>query len=359
MREDVKSVSTRPERSIYAGAARQIHSRTTVATIAASMDLSKRVHPSLRPFMRTSPTLLPLILIAILFLLLLPTLTSFSRPPCPPSTSSDLISLTSARPLASLHPTHLVIVAGHAIFTGPSYTASALATESNWALEPYQTGFVATFLSHIRRGIDLARASPLSILIFAGGATRASASPRTEAGTYFEAAASLGLTPPLRNRTHIEPFSRDSFENILFSICRFKQLSGVYPQKMSVVSFEFKRARFENLHRRALRFPRKDFTFAGIDPPPAPGGMRGSYAARERASTIGPFSRDPYGCRERVLRDKRVLRNAASLMFHPYPGGCEEIAPLFTYCGRTVFPGSLPWDQRDDVVDEIDASKVR
>lgn len=323
------------------------------------MVLSRRVHLSLRPFLRASPSLLLLIpIIALLFLLLLPSPAFFSRPPCPQSTSSDLISQTSARPLASLHPTHLIIVAGHAIFTGPSWTPSALATESNWALEPYQTGFVATFLAHIRRGITLASASPLSVLIFAGGATRASAAPRTEAGTYFEVAAALGLAP-LRNRTHIEPFSRDSFENILFSICRFKQLSGDYPQKISVVSFEFKRARFENLHRRALRFPREDFAFTGIDPPPAPGGMRGSYAARERASTVGPFSRDPYGCRERVLRDKRVLRNAASLMFHPYPGGCEEIAPLFTYCGRTVFSGSLPWDKRDGVVDEIDASKVR
>jgi hypothetical protein len=46
--------------------------------------------------------------------------------------------------------------------------------------------------------------------------------------------------------------ARDSFENLLFSLCRFHELTGCYPTDVTVVSFEFKRWRFSNLHRQAV-----------------------------------------------------------------------------------------------------------
>lgn len=52
-----------------------------------------------------------------------------------------------------------------------------------------------------------------------------------------------------------EEFARDSYENLLFSICRFHEYTGNYPRNITVVSFEFKRKRFIEFHRYALKFP--------------------------------------------------------------------------------------------------------
>lgn len=224
---------------------------------------------------------------------------------------------------------------------GDTYAAQDMAREENWILEPFQKGQVATFMRHIKTGLDLAANHTQALLIFSGGQTRARAGPRTEALSYYQVA-EKGLRwnahPEISMRAMSEEYARDSFENVLFSLCRFRQVTGAYPAHVHVVSFEFKRARFVDVHRRALRYPRARFTFHGVDP--TSGGMEG-VAEGERAA-MGPFGEDLYGCRGGLGR-KRVKRNPF-LRFHPYPQGCSEIAPLFAWCGRSVFRGDLPWD---------------
>jgi hypothetical protein len=51
-----------------------------------------------------------------------------------------------------------------------------------------------------------------------------------------------------------EEHARDSFENLLFSICRFYELTGNYPESITVVGFEFKKERFIKVHRAAARY---------------------------------------------------------------------------------------------------------
>ena len=58
----------------------------------------------------------------------------------------------------------------------------------------------------------------------------------------------------------------DSLQNLLFSIARFKEYTGRYPDRISVVGYEFKKLRFENLHRAAIRWPENKFSYYGIDP---------------------------------------------------------------------------------------------
>jgi len=63
-----------------------------------------------------------------------------------------------------------------------------------------------------------------------------------------------------------EEFARDSYENLLFSLCRFFEMTGRYPEKLTVVGFGFKEKRFTDLHRKAVRFPKERFLltlFAG------------------------------------------------------------------------------------------------
>lgn len=241
----------------------------------------------------------------------------------------------------------LVLVAGHAIFTGSTWEPALLRDERNWALESFQKGQVSTFLKHIQKGVEIAANDSSALLVFSGGQTRGGAGPRSEGLTYWMAAEAAGWygheAEGVKNRSFAEEYARDSLENLLFSICRFSQVVGRYPRTIKVVSFGFKRIRFVDIHRKAMRFPAHRFEFYGIDPD-GTDGMH-SLTAGERARAMGPFAQDPYGCHTSVLSDKKEIRNPY-LRYHPYPQGCPELAPLFRYCGRRVYEGPLPWDQR-------------
>ena len=58
----------------------------------------------------------------------------------------------------------------------------------------------------------------------------------------------------------------DSYQNLLFSIGRFREFAGHFPTKITVVGYEFKRARFIELHRKAIRWPIQTFDYVGVDP---------------------------------------------------------------------------------------------
>lgn len=61
----------------------------------------------------------------------------------------------------------------------------------------------------------------------------------------------------------LQEHARDSFENLLFSVCRFREATGHYPAQITVASFEFKHARFADLHLKALQWPLQRFRFLG------------------------------------------------------------------------------------------------
>ena len=60
----------------------------------------------------------------------------------------------------------------------------------------------------------------------------------------------------LLERAISEEYARDSYENLLFSLCRFFEVTERYPDKITVIGFGFKERRFTDLHRRAVRFPK-------------------------------------------------------------------------------------------------------
>lgn len=240
---------------------------------------------------------------------------------------------------------HLVIVAGHSVFIGTDL--GRVESESSWMLEPYQRGHVPTYLAHIRAGVERAAADNASMLLFSGGDSRRSAGPRCEAESYWNVAEAkqwYGHRDAVRWRAVTEEFARDSFENLLFSVCRFRQLTGRrYPRRITLVSMDIKRRRFVDMHRVAMRYPLERFEFVGIDPPDGYS-AHGAGAEGEQRFAAGPYSRDPYGCREPSLVQKRAARNPFMWPV-PYPRGCEEIAPLFRHCGRALYAGRLPWTE--------------
>lgn len=61
----------------------------------------------------------------------------------------------------------------------------------------------------------------------------------------------------------LQEHARDSFENLLFSLCRFYELTGQYPADLLVIGYDFKHERFSDLHRAALGWPDQRFKFVG------------------------------------------------------------------------------------------------
>src|SRR5882762_5554537 len=105
-----------------------------------------------------------------------------------------------------------------------------------------------------------------------------SGSTTTAGEAYLRLALSANLleTSPfdtLQANPTLFPFSRatsedhalDSFQNLLFSIARFHEYTGRWPEHITVVGYEVKRRRFEELHREAVRWPAERFTYFGID----------------------------------------------------------------------------------------------
>mmetsp|Transcript_11668 Transcript_11668/g.27265 ORF Transcript_11668/g.27265 Transcript_11668/m.27265 type:complete len:167 (+) Transcript_11668:77-577(+) len=156
---------------------------------------------------------------------------------------------------------------------------------------------------------------------------------------YWEVADAMGWhgKPAVRERALTEDHAHDSFENMLYSLCRFREVTGRYPEQLTVVSFGFKEARFRNMHRRAIRWPERTFRYAGVDPPGNVDVLRDA----EHLNSVSLFGSDPYGCLGALAR-KRLGRNP----FHStsgYPKQCPELDALFSYCSSEVFSGELPW----------------
>jgi hypothetical protein len=221
--------------------------------------------------------------------------------------------------------------------------------DSVWFLYDYQRGrgLPHAIVSHIRAGIRIALGDPAGLLVFSGGETRSNTGPETEGGSYYRVADALDLwdgrdalpgpedgigvdaddagggdrrgavavavdanstTTTVRARTVSEEYATDSFENLVFSVCRFREVTGRYPDRVSVVSFTFKRLRFETLHASALRWPVDRFDYVGVDPPPSTGFDLSESSRGEYSNSLLPFTSDPYGCHSEVLQKKRRER---------------------------------------------------
>jgi hypothetical protein len=111
-------------------------------------------------------------------------------------------------------------------------------------------------------------------------------SATSEGESYLRFARATGLLPSadLFPRVTTEDAALDSFQNLLFSVARFRELTGVYPTRITIVGHDFKRRRFEQLHRLALRWPKLRFTYEGVP-------LRSEVDEREAATGEVIFSR--------------------------------------------------------------------
>lgn len=242
---------------------------------------------------------------------------------------------------------HLIIVPGHAVMK-ISEIHRAKESEDAWYLLDYQLGqgFPQIIHSHIQEAIHIAQSDEHSILIFSGGQTREDVGPMSEAASYYYYAqfyqlmssSSSSSAPALM--VGLEEYARDSYENILFSICRFHEITGIYPSKITVVGFDFKAKRFTEVIRKAIRFPETSFRYIGIQPNLHL--FHYDTAIHGEELVYQSLQQDMYGCNTEELRHKREERDPY-LRTVPYTLSCPELRALLTWCESTLYPGHVPW----------------
>ncbi|KAJ1969807.1 hypothetical protein IWQ62_000385 [Dispira parvispora] len=203
----------------------------------------------------------------------------------------------------------LIVVPGHAVFLGNPYDKKQVKHSEAWSLESFQsTRDIDGFLEHIHTGIAELDRKNRALLMFSGGQTKIKAGLRSEAQSYWEIAqGQKWLSSKNIWRTTTEEFARDSFENLLFSLCRFYEVTGRYPSNVTFVGYPFKRNRFTNLHRVALKLPATKFHY--VDSPANDDFYVDAEKTRgEFTNAYRPFEIDPYGCTG-ILQKKRKQRN--------------------------------------------------
>ncbi|RAQ44960.1 DUF218 domain protein [Aspergillus flavus] len=111
-----------------------------------------------------------------------------------------------------------------------------------------------------------------------------------------------------------ETHATDSYQNVLFSLLRFKLYTGVYPSRVTVVTHEFKRRRFMEYHFPAIGLvpvvrgsgDEGRAAVIGINPPEEVT-PEASLIEGEEKRGIGLWMRDRYGVLSE-LKEKRVKR---------------------------------------------------
>jgi hypothetical protein len=157
-------------------------------------------------------------------------------------------------------------------------------------------------------------------------------------------------------RVACETYALDSYQNLLFSIIKFRKLQGVWPKSIHLATHNFKRARFLDLHCKALKFDEQDIQYVGIDPPPAVTDPV-SVAVAERKNGFEPWKADLYGhCQllasKRAGRDPWKIQEDEHAWIDHMVGGLERDTDIMSRLllwrggqnGNDVFPERLPWE---------------
>ncbi|KAL6709040.1 hypothetical protein ACN47E_002167 [Coniothyrium glycines] len=262
---------------------------------------------------------------------------------------------------------NLIIVCCHAIFLPDAddsdFPLHSPHHEPNWALAPFQKsdrgtgkpGEHETFLAHAKAGLDAlcigtdAEHPPNSLLVFSGGATQRSRTQKSEARSYYHAALAEELAAGhlYGGRTHtlyhkgyilLEEHATDSFQNLLFSIVRFRVATGKYPKQIRVITHAFKAKRFLDLHAPAIDWPKNRIQAQGLDPVMSATELESAIRG-EAQHGYAPWKDDPFG-RGDLLSSKRAQRGWNEGMVAEFEEGLEdEVKELL----RGSRPARLPW----------------
>lgn len=249
---------------------------------------------------------------------------------------------------------HLIIVPCHSIWTDKGKNGNS---QDEWALADFQLegNDHLCFIEHLVKAVEALDLDKQATLVISGGETKEEKKAVSEAKSYYVLGEKIIKNfDSLQARIYLETFARDSFENVLFLICRYKEVKGVYPTHISIFGFEFKKNRFTRLHlEQALKFPLTRVTYIGNSPRPttlSDEDLEKYYKELESSElkfAVQPFSIDWYGIKQ-PLATKRSKRNPFKRK-HSYFHSNPELSDLLTIIDELDSPLSNE-EVRDTIV---------
>jgi hypothetical protein len=200
----------------------------------------------------------------------------------------------------------LIIVPGHASFREEVQLPLPTHFDKDvyWALQSFQKGEPPFYVEQIKEALAVSDAH--SLVVFSGGRTRLeSGAFWSEAQTYYEIAKKFSSEQHI-NMT-LETYARDSFQNLDFSVRKFRQHTGADPEAICVIGWAFKKDRFD-FHAKTLGIQPSVFTYVSVNNP-LPEDLPGALVGEQK--TLQQFKDDPFG-EGKILYDKRSQRDPYS-----------------------------------------------
>lgn len=199
------------------------------------------------------------------------------------------------------------------------YAGGDVAADASWFLQPFQAGEPPSYIEHLRAAVELTARDAEAILILSGGCTRREAGRKSEASGYRDAADAMGWWgfANVRERTHLEEYARDSFENLRFSVLLAERLGGSKPDSVTVAGWAFKEERFR-FHAETIGLGAV-FDYVGVN---QPADLASALEGERR--TLEAFRRDPWG-EGSALFEKRTRRDPfGTIALAPWRQACSS-----------------------------------
>lgn len=262
----------------------------------------------------------------------------------------------------------LIILPCHSIYVGNEVSKSVIDTPDevgpgtdakDWILASFQkqSNDQISFLHHIYKAFSLLEKQQGSILVITGGYTK-EAVKKSESGSYLEVAKARGIVHD-DSSIFLEEYARDSYENVLYSLCLYRRKMGYWPDHVTVVGFEFKRYRFMQQHLKVLEYPASMTEYVGIGPfynGPDKQQFFQRLSMLEKKNAVDLFRENPFGTRGSPLYEKKKQRDPYHRLIN-YENPAENVMNTMLKLGEMDYSRALdvyttqcrkkfPWSDR-------------
>lgn len=245
----------------------------------------------------------------------------------------------------------LILLPCHAIWK-PTLADLTGIDQSEWALVDFQRAGHdhLCFREHVQWSLDRLAQNANAQVVISGGQTKRASGPVSEAYSYYQLAERMTKDKSLLERVWLEEYARDSFENVLFALCRYHQVNGRFPDSLTVVGFQFKRKRFCDLHLALLNWT-NPVTYIGNEPDPKElsESDRQKYfedlEASEHTFAVQLFEDDWFGARGKLLA-KKLARDPFKRVhgYNKVTGMAAVFEAIEAGASNEVIRDSIKWD---------------
>jgi hypothetical protein len=227
----------------------------------------------------------------------------------------------------------LVIVPGHAVYVG---TEAEHSKDDRYWIGGLP-GEAKYYREHALAGVETAGKNAKYLLVFSGGCTR-DGTEMSEAQSYLNLCSQNAWLniKKIESMATTEELARDSFENVVFSVCKFLIVTKRMPEEIVICSWGFKEDRYRfHADTLGLAIKRDAVRYLGVNDPE---GDALAKALEGEKRTMKDFILTPHGD-SGILLAKRKERDKLGLGDKPYKD--YKVQEAFTWLRLAADPDAI------------------